>query len=95
MESKDKIEGEFEALINKFIKDKFVEEILTRCPHCNKMFVVTVPVDSIAIAESLNEFKTFVKHMLNVAKQEYPYGFSVSISWRQKDEWFKKWFGEK
>jgi len=33
--------------------------------------------------------------LINEAKKEYPYGFSVSVGWRQKDEWFKKWFGEK
>jgi len=33
--------------------------------------------------------------MIDQAKKEYPYGFSVSVSWRQKDEWFRRWFGEK
>jgi len=30
--------------------------------------------------------------MIEQAKKEYPYGNSVS--WKQKDKWFEKWFGE-
>ena len=26
-------------------------------------------------------------------QKEYPYGFSVKIGWKQKDEWFEKWLG--
>ena len=37
----------------------------------------------------------YFAEMIDQAKEEYPYGFSVSVSWRQKDEWFEKWFGKR
>jgi len=88
------MKGKIKKLIDGFAKEKFIQEIHTKCPHCNKYFTITLPVDSIAIAESINELKEFIKSVISTAKKEYPYGFSASISWKQKDEWFEEWFGK-
>jgi hypothetical protein len=36
-----------------------------------------------------------VDTILEDAKKEYPFGLSVDVSWKQKDEWFVYWFGVK
>ena len=105
MESKNKIEGKFEAFINKIVELKFVEEIPTKCPYCSKTFTITVPIDS--IAKTVNEFKIFVKNMLYLAKEEleetlkeienHP-DFDWYHCWiiqKLREKWIKKWFGEK
>ena len=36
-----------------------------------------------------------VMKLLDEAIKEYPFGFSAKVSWKEKDEWAKKWLGKR